>query len=89
MKLTLKSGKSYEITRYEETWADSMVSRTMVFAEDNTPEDLYAALTDEELVSSTVSRAGKEIQLPSLSVQSINRVVSDSSESVAGVFIEK
>lgn len=89
MKLKLKDGTTYEVIRYEETWADSIVSRTMTFSEENQPEELKTAFTDEALSSVSLERAGKTISLPALTLQAINKILSEDSESIAGVFNEK
>lgn len=87
MELRTKS-RSYDITRYEETWADSVVTRTVVFAGGLDPSRLVAELTADELSEGTVSGPGGEVSLPALSVQAVNRVLLDSGETVAGVFTE-
>lgn len=82
MKLKLKGGSSLDASRYEETWADGGVQRTVTLAAGVGVEEALAALTEGALSDASVEAAGKAVDLPPLKVASASRMLTDEQDYV-------
>ena len=88
MELILKSNEEIDVRRYEETLMDDTVSRTIVFPSGTDTTSISAKLTDDELSSAKLKFRGGNIVFPALTVQSVSRMISEESDSVAASLIE-
>lgn len=91
MKLVLKSGKSFEITEYNENWVNSQnqssINRYINFVSENI-EEISHFLTPDELSQAYIQRDNKEnIKLPPLSLSVMSLSAFDSKSNVVGHFV--